>query len=209
MSAPPEVDAFVDLLPSCFPLVKGLKGWKGRCIEACRLATALLPKIGVPCKALACDVNAVNAKAFELMTAGVPVSQWPKSTDAWWVAIRCDYPSSGANFQEPDRRRGFGGHLVVVGEDWFLDLTAQQLHRPQYGILVRHPLTGPYDPAERGVEHLLDRGGRVHWYWRPEVKRWRTTPAWRQDVSRDLIKAMATAVAKRMEGAPDGERQGS
>lgn len=194
---PPEVRAFVASLPDDWATVIGLQGEKGNCIESARLATTVLPKLGVPCTAMACDVIVSNRSASDLIDHGVPLADWPPG--AWSVGVDCDYQSPGASFQEPERRRGFGGHLVVVGDGWFLDATAPQFARPRQGIVVLAALVGPYDPEVPSATYDLPRGGTYSWRWRPEVKRWRTTPAWRQDISRQLLDAMTDAIARRME----------
>lgn len=177
---PPEVRALVAVLPAWFATVEGLQGRRGRCVEACRVATATLRKMGVDCGALACDVDACNAGVTFGPVGAAPDT--PPTASSFVLQVSCDEPSSGANYDEPRRRQGFAGHLVVVGAGWFADLTAPQFHRPEHGVVVTGAALGPYDPLELGTEMDLPAGGRLRWYWRPEVKAWRTTPAWRQDV---------------------------
>lgn len=198
MSLPLVVEALVEALPDDFATTVGIQGRKGRCIEAVRIVTAILPRMGVPCRPLACDVRAAGSLALDLLARRVPPARWPDQ--ARIVEVECDAEVSGASFQEPNRRKGFGGHLVVVGDDWFLDVTAPQFHRPDRGIHVPGALSGPYDPADDGVEHSLDEGGLIRWLWRPEVARWRRTPAWRQDIPHHSAETLSAAIRRRLEG---------
>lgn len=198
MVGPPELHALVDILPSRFALVDPREsssgGPRGRCIEGTRLATAVLRHLGVDAAALACDVVAANRAGVALLAEGVPATEWPPH--AWSIGVLCDIPRSGANRQEPGRRRGFAGHVVACGDGWFCDLTAQQFHRPERGLVVDAALAGPYDPAVARVSHDLPRGAVLVWKWRPEVRSYRTTPAWRQDVGHGLVLAMAERIKR-------------
>lgn len=205
MTAPPELHAFLALLPDDFAMVEAhetLDGRrKGRCVEATRLAVAVLQAVGLDARPLACDVMAANARAVPLLLDHVPVRSW--SPGAWSTGSKCDDPPAQANLQEPTRRRGFAGHLLVAGDTWFCDLTAEQFHRPSKRIVVPGPVVGPYQPGEYGTVMQLENGANLTWVWRPEVKAYRTVPAWRQDVPRDLLNLVVQRVRDAMARAPE------
>lgn len=223
MSAvPPEVLALVDLLPAGFAMtgetVDGRR--RGRCIEAVRIATAVLPAAGVACRPMPCDALVYNAAARELVTAGVPLADWPAAAHSLGVAVDGDAYAErgmvpggrggalepGGSLSEPYRRSGWAGHLVTVGDGWLLDLTAGQFARPDRGIVVEDAIAGPLEEASAGVEVDLDEGGILVYRWRPEAARWRRTPAWRQDVRRELVELMVERIRVRLELELEEER---
>lgn len=194
---PPEAEALVETLPDSFATTIGIEGLKGRCVEASRIAVAVLSKMGTSCRAMACDADALNAAAEAARLADTPSNEWP--VDAYSVGMRCDDTVTGRNFHEPARRRGFAGHLVVVGDDWFVDLTAAQLSRPDRGIVIPGAMAGPYVPGDTGVQCLLGDGAALRYFWRPEIAHWRTTPAWRQDIPPLLMDAAIRAIRHRLD----------
>lgn len=134
------------MLPEDFATTRGPDGRRrGRCVAATRVARAVLADLGVQSRPLACDVMAANAAAVRLIAEGIGADGWPPAANAWSIGSRCDSTPPAPIANEPDRRRSFGGHLVLVGHGWFADLTAQQFHRPQLGILVPGAIVGPYD----------------------------------------------------------------
>lgn len=170
----------------------------GRCVEATRVAVAALTQVGVVCRAEACDVTALNCVDADWRAAG---AEPPMPTDAWSIGLRCDAMAMAPNLSEPYRRRkGFAGHLVVRGDGWFADLTAQQLHRPEHGVHVLGVLAGEVDEAELLAQAELPHGGLVEYFWRPEIRHWRNTPAWRQDIPAELIRLLVQGVRAVMAG---------
>ncbi len=205
VAGPPEVRALCRILPDDFAIVDpseadandGIR--RGRCIEATRLAVGVMARLGIAARPMACDIAAINAVALPLVKAGAPASTWPP--DAWSTGTSCDAYRSGANRSEPYRRgAGFAGHVVVVGNDWFCDLTVEQYHRPHIGIRIPGVIIGPYG-GDGGVVIPLAGGGELVWWWRPEFRSYRTTPAWRQDVDYRLTTALAERVRAALLGA--------
>lgn len=199
--APAEVYALVDELPDEFALTSD---GRGNCIEASRLAVAAWRRMGLDCKPVACDVMAFNSVARVLHSARVPIREWPEF--AWSVGVRSggrdEHDGTG---REPFRRFGWGGHVVVHGVGWFADLTAVQFNRPAKRIHVPGAVVGPL-VDDVGVEHPLDDGGLIRWYWRPELRSYRSTPAWRQDVERRPLDELIECVRERMEAATCSDR---
>ncbi len=187
---PPEVTRLVDALPEHFAVTQ--ENGRGRCIEATRLATAVLRAARVPCRPMACDVVALNAEALALYDQGHAVASWPAT--AWSRGTFCESSHPGPNLSEPYRRANFGGHLVVaspIDDDWFVDLTVEQYHDGDHGIVIEAAFAGDgVNWTDGGARWALPGGGAVDWYWRPERKAWRTSPAWRQDVRNELVALM-------------------
>lgn len=81
-------------------------------------------------------------------------------------------------------RDGFAGHLVLhFAGDVVVDLTADQFHRPDWGILVPGPITVPGCAREHlagGVEFELPTGAAVAWQEMVGNVAWRSLPAWTQ-----------------------------
>lgn len=177
-----DLRALADLLPPTFAMVEAHETAdgrrKGRCVEATRIVVAIMRRLGHEAGPLACDVIAANRAAAALMAARVPITAWPP--EAWSMGALCDITPSAPILQEPGRVKGFGGHLVVAGARWFADFTVEQYHRPSRGIVLGTAILGPRDGESAEID--LPRGGRLMYTWRPEVRRYRTVPAWRQDI---------------------------
>lgn len=193
-SPPPEVQALIDATPPDWGVDPDGTGY---CIFASKLAvTVLQGRLGVPCKALACNLYVFNALAHPLFDQGVPMGLWPDA--AWSVGVSSQSRGEIVSEQEPGRRHGFAGHVVVVGDGWFLDMTPHQLARPAKGIIVPGAMVGPYDPAIPGVRCALPEDGLAEWRWRPELKGWRTAPGWRKTIERSYLDAVVEAVQRRL-----------
>lgn len=192
---PPEVDALVAFMPDDFAIVRQTPaGPKGRCIEATRIGVAFLRAAGVECWPMACEVQALNPLARRLTEQGVPIALWPD--DAWSVGVRIE-EVPGDSADEPHRRVGFSCHVVIRGPGWFCDLTAPQLHRPDRGIHVPGAIAGPAGD-DRGVEVTMSDGSVIRWFWRPDFRRYRNTPAWRQDVPHELVARARAAIREKV-----------
>lgn len=191
---PPAVTALAAATPEGWGVNKddGL----GRCIEAAKYATLLLRGEGVECRAMACDLVTFNATGLVFFEAGAPMSTWPD--EAWSVGLECDRVVAANSKLESGRRKGFGGHVVVVGEGWFLDLTAIQVARPRKLIVIPGPIVGPYTAEPGWVRCNLPLGGIAQYRFRPEFKSWRTTHAWRSDPDRDYLATMRDAMRREM-----------
>lgn len=206
----PLIDAFVETYPDGL----SVEGGRGTCIETSKVAVAVLGRLGVACKAVAADVGAFNASAWLAYQAGVPFEEWPKG--AYSVGVGCGIQeideTSLASAQEPHRTSGFVGHVVVVGDDWLLDMTAPQLHRPDHGIIVVGPvLVGPVPGIGGKDPYSVDLAvagsmTRISYVTRPEIKRYRTSPAWRNDTGfREAVDTLVERTREHMEGANVGD----
>jgi transglutaminase-like putative cysteine protease len=185
------------LLPKEAAVVDAGGKQRGRCIEVTRIAVAVLRRLKIPARALACDTIVFNEAARALYDSGVPVEDWPSA--AWSGGTMCSTPQQGPNLSEPHRVAGFGGHLVMAGDGWFADYTLQQYHRPARGVIITAAFCAEVVFGSCGARLELDHGGVVEWYWRPQVKSYRTTPAWRQDFPHATMVATAAAVAAAVE----------
>lgn len=164
---------------------------RGTCIESVRMVLPVLGRLGVACKPLPCAVWAGNQLAWQLFQAGVRVADWPPEAHSVGVD-----PDQGHRRGE----RGWNGHLVVAGDDWLLDLTAPQLHRPDRGVNVRGAVLAtdtPAPPRDRPLVLGADDTTLIYTP-RPELARWRVTDAWRQDVPADLTAAIVQRVHRRL-----------
>lgn len=82
----------------------------------------------------------------------------------------------------PASREGFAGHVVLhFAGDTVIDLTADQFHRPDLGILVPGPITLPGCPREQlteGVGFELPTGVAMTYRELVGNVAWRALPAW-------------------------------
>lgn len=95
----------------------------------------------------------------------------------------------------PPSREGFAGHLVLhFAGDTVIDLTADQFHRPDLGILVPGPITLPGCSREQltcGVGFKLPTGVEMTYQELVGDVAWRALPAWTG--SSDLTIHLTTA----------------
>lgn len=170
----------------------------GTCIETTRAAVAVLRRLRLDARPLPVAVHAVNARAELLHVRRVPVEQWP--SDAWSVGIVDLGVQSYDSLDEPSRRTGWAGHLIVAGPDWLLDLTAQQFSRPDHDLHIDGAMLGlslRFDPTREGTRVALPRGGAIRYLPQPWHKAWRSTPAWRQDIDPRRLAAFVEVVRRR------------
>jgi len=173
----------------------------GTCIEVSRLLVDTLRRLGISeAKAVAVDVVFGNAAAKGLQ--GVPMDEWPPDAHTCGAGVGYQMLAAGST-TEPGRRKGFVGHVVVVGDDWMVDMTAQQFHRPDRGIIIEGPVCTGSVPGIGSKHHhelelALPEGGWCLYVTRPEVKSYRTSNAWRSEVGlADTIDVLVAAVLQR------------
>lgn len=191
MSPPVEILRVVEVLPDAFAWAET---GRGRCIEAARLLTVVSQRLSIPVRPLACDVTVMNLAAVTAADQDLPMLEWPADAALLYASCDGENPST-ASLTEPYRHSAFPGHLVVAGLGWFLDATAPQFSRPDHQIDIGGAISGPYQPDEPSTAVVLDNGVAVSWRWRPEIKSWRNTPAWRQDIPGHLLELLE-AVAR-------------
>lgn len=169
------------------------------CVASSRLGLAVLERFGIAGRPQPVLVGAFNAEAWELATSGVPIERWPVSAHSVGVA------GTGATTRVPGDLR-WDGHLVLIvrrpGRTRLLvDLTADQLGRPERGIVVPGPvllgLPQLWTPKDPGLAQLKE--GTVVAY-RPNVsdRSWRDAPDWVRPVGvleeavEDLVERLST-----------------
>jgi hypothetical protein len=139
-----------------------LAGWGPEsCAVSTRIALDVCRAVGVSAKPLAVAVMAFNEPAWPLFLDGVPVHEWPP--EAWSVGI------------DPEER----SHVVALVEGTtLLDLSADQLDRPEKRLRVPEPVVARVGPAfltdgdhlglsdDEGTRLLYRRGGDLNWLHR-------------------------------------------
>lgn len=173
------------------------------CILTTRLGVEVLTHYGLSAKAQPVRVAAWNREGITLHLRKVPHSQWPES--AWSVGIE----GTGVS----DRSTGaWDGHLVVVLRNpsrtrTLIDLTADQLSRPQRGIDISGPILMDLTPVWAPGDMLFTppkEDGSVLGY-EPQVNAggWRDAPDWsgKRDLHDVLVKEV---IATLDEQHPDG-----
>jgi hypothetical protein len=153
------------------------------CINGTRIAVDVLTELGVRCRPVSVDVRVYNRFAVELYTAGVPIRQWP--VHAHSIGTDLDNERSGQ----------WGGHLIVEGDGWLLDVSARQFHRPGL-VEVDRPLMIEGMLPRRGNAVFTDCHGQA-WVIRrtPTNDGWRRAPGWRRrGVNREAAATMLERV---------------
>lgn len=100
------------------------------CVLAARITSEVLSHFNISHWVIPMMAMAMNDKMLEHQLANVPPEQWDKS--AWSVGV--GFPNMVATNVDLRKDHGYEGHLVVVTEKLYIDLTAYQLSRPHHGI---------------------------------------------------------------------------
>lgn len=89
------------------------------CVLTARVAIKTLAALGVKAWPLATETVIYNHAGAALWQAKVPIEQWPEH--AWSV---------GALRSSPTTDNGYAGHIWAATDEWVVDLSARQFHRP-------------------------------------------------------------------------------
>jgi hypothetical protein len=163
-----------------------------RCIEWARTQTLVLDLLGVRARAVPVDVMAGNAKATAQLLDNRPFTDADEERGAWTVGVHHNQTHAGT---------GWNGHLVVVvptrRRRILIDGTADQLSRPEHGIIIPSVLmmdlpamwAGPiYTDPKRST-------GIVRYMPMPpqsaSARAWRDTNAWNSLMLPPMAKVIA------------------
>lgn len=154
------------------------------CINGTRVAVEVLRRFGVTAQPMSVRMVVFNSFAWDLFTHGVPISEWP--AHAWSVGV-----GPGMDTQ-PGR---WNGHLVAVGEDFMLDMSAGQFHRPGK-IDMPGPLLidGALAPDDQSLMVTGPKGLKVLYAPWPEANEWRTASGWRLERNAAVIRHVTNLV---------------
>lgn len=92
----------------------------GCCINSARVTTRALDKFGVASRPVSVKLLLWNQLAWQHFSLGIPIDQWPK--EAWSLGVA----EHGNDIHPKD----WNGHLIVEGEGWTMDPSAQMFDRP-------------------------------------------------------------------------------
>jgi hypothetical protein len=137
------------------------------CINGTRVAVDVLRNFGVRAKPASVTVVVFNGFAWQLYTAGVPPIEWPPH--AWSVGVDPNRSES--------RPGQWDGHLVAVGDDFTLDISAGQFYRPGK-IALDGPLLIDGALADDTLMAMGKGGLRVVYRRSPQANEWRTASGW-------------------------------
>jgi len=125
------------------------------CISSSLIGQRVLDHYKVKARAVASVVAAYNDPGLQMSRTNIPPSQWPD--EAWSVGVQ------GSGVMNLDTKR-YDGHVVLILKPQgsprvLLDLSADQLDRPERGLRVPGPVAvelprfwTPEDPAEVTIE---------------------------------------------------------
>ncbi len=176
-------------------------GWsRDSCLASTRIGIEVLSYFGITGKPLEVTVVAANALAVEQLdrTGAVDLS-----TDAWTVGVKAGDRDEGDNAWP-------GAHMVisVPRMHTIVDLSVDQLHRPQHEIEVPRPVAFEAKPefftGERAVQIELPKDGRL-FYWPvnpPTGTRgspdWTMRPSERSPNRPEIYRATVAAIIRAM-----------
>lgn len=145
------------------------------CIASTAVFLDVTAWLGLDASPAPVEVLAANPGGLREMAAATPrpVEQWPE--DAWTVGIVAG--------QEP-RAGGWPGHLVAVlhgQRERLVDVSADQMDRPQRGLRVPSPVLGRlpdgWGASTPCVTHLHEHGTMLRWTPTEDTS-WRDSPNW-------------------------------
>lgn len=168
-----------------------LRWWRpNSCIVSTRLGLEVLKYFGVGAAAQAVTVAAFTKAAAAAIIAGENPRDFGHS-----VGIA----GTDEITMQPDGRRSWDGHLVIrlTQQPVLIDLSADQLDRPQRGLRVPQPIIAPIDDTtafERGRSLVLESAedGTVLFYTALTSRAWRKSSDWTKH--QDQVRRSAATV---------------
>lgn len=145
------------------------------CVLHTRLGLDVLRYFGIHAQAEPVAVSAFTADAYAAFQTGEDLTNVGYSVGVY---------GDGNTDRAPNGRLMWDGHLVlhVAHGPRLVDLTADQLHRPQHGLVVNAPIITPiFDPAawdRTGAMTLTSPDGTVVLYQRMDNAAWRRAADW-------------------------------
>src|SRR5206468_2721723 len=113
------------------------------CIASTAVAIDVLERFGLKSQALAVEVSVFNLPFVEHLRREGTLPQTPDDVRRWQQA-GCHAVDIDRKLKRPG---GWSGHLVAIAADrWLVDLSIDQVNRPQQGILLA-PLAWPVKKA--------------------------------------------------------------
>lgn len=169
------------------------------CINGSRVGVDVLRHFGVRARPVSVGLALFNRQAWELYINGYEPAQWPEH--AWSIGIAPGVPVPGSE-------DGWPGHLVVEGDGWTMDLSAQQFARPGR-IDMPNALWFNQRIKDDGDSIFIDSRQQVLSLWRaPSNAGWKQARGWlHTEINRALIDECITRMHRdEEEGNPDGRR---
>lgn len=153
------------------------------CVNGTRVAVEVLRHFGVRVGPQSVRVVVFNSFAWDLFRAGVPVSEWPQHAH-----------SVGVDPSQIEQRPGqWNGHLVARGEEFTLDISAGQFHRPGR-IEMPGPVLIDGTVDEGGLLVSGPKGLRMLYGLAPEANEWRTAGGWRLERNAAVVRHVINLV---------------
>lgn len=142
------------------------------CILQSRLAAGAMRANGVIAKPMPCSLLAANATWLKLAADGKPPLSLP---DSWAVGVGAAPPDGSVSVEQYEQSEV--GHVILLGPDWFLDMTADQAARPAKAIPMRSfwAPTGReqlrlFEAERQALEAEIGEDARVQYAAKPHRK---------------------------------------
>lgn len=138
------------------------------CILAARVAHEALTYLDVPHGVQPVQAVVANDIALAMMVGDLPMADWPD--EAWNV-------SAGS---QSNLGNGWAGHVAVIADNWYLDLSATQFDRPAKNIATGGPIVRHLDEMAFDTGYIRFPVAEGWYQWRPEDNpTYRTAPDWK------------------------------
>jgi hypothetical protein len=129
------------------------------CVLSARIASEVFTYFGIKHEVISMAAMAVNDKMLAHQRAGLHFKEW--DADAWSVGVGFG-DNMIATGKDSRDGNGFDGHLVVVTESFYVDLTAYQFDRIGQGIDTGGSLVVPRE--EVTFPFVLNEGSPNSWF---------------------------------------------
>ncbi|MDQ1584448.1 MAG: hypothetical protein QOF36_2502 [Microbacteriaceae bacterium] len=165
-----------------FPILKVATGTLNNCISSTRIAKMVCDHYGIPSRPVPCQVLVWNRAAQDRSEReGKFLLPETRAEREAWEAEDGTYARAVGWGDIPTNADSWPGHLVlVVNEEWIVDLSMDQGMDPRHG-LAPEPLTFPAHPFLDGEFYPLWHAGSgtgIGYLYAPDKPPFEDSPAW-------------------------------
>lgn len=152
----------------CRALIRQRYSLVTSCIETSFLFEQTALCLELPIRRVVCQVQAFTPKLAEAMDAGQAMEPLLDLPGYWAVGVgMLQHPDDFVGRLDKTNNR-FVGHVVcLAGERHLVDPSADQMARPERGLLIEDPVIGPVasDFGPKKPQWLRNKEGVVLGYW--------------------------------------------
>lgn len=140
------------------------------CIETAFLFERTAHHLGLPASRVVCQVLAISKLMAAELYRGVPPEEIPNEYGYWSVHIgQLQSPEDFVGRREDEKNR-FVGHVVCLVDGRLIDPSADQMNRPEKGLILDEPVITRLDDEEPNMAYTqTPHGVSVRYTLHPDV----------------------------------------